>query len=78
MHVIKESFLSKGRCANCHGDDLFPRRYNDKEPLRPLAHTLCWRCHETSGSKLAPKDCTGCHTGIDDIMEDFRDSAKIP
>jgi hypothetical protein len=76
MHVIKESFLSKGRCANCHGKDLFPKRYNDNESVRPLGHTLCWRCHETSGSKLAPKDCTGCHTGIDAFMEDFKDAAK--
>jgi hypothetical protein len=76
MHVVKESFLSKGRCANCHGDDLFPKRYNDSESVRPLAHSVCWRCHETSGSKLAPKDCTGCHTGIDDLMEDFKDSLE--
>lgn len=76
MHVVKESFLSKGRCANCHGGDLFATQYNDNESVRALAHTICWRCHETSGSKLAPRDCTGCHTGIDDIMEDFKDIDK--
>jgi hypothetical protein len=78
MHVAKESFLSKGRCANCHSEGLFPKRFDDNTPVRPLAHEICWRCHETSGSKLAPKDCTGCHTGIDDIMEAFKNSAKIP
>lgn len=78
MHVIKESFLSKGRCTNCHGEDLFPKKYDDSKPVRPLAHQLCWRCHETSGSKLAPKDCTGCHAGIDDLMRDFQDSVEIP
>ncbi len=74
MHVAKESFLSKGRCSNCHGEDLFSMRYNDNQPVRPLAHTVCWRCHETSGSKLAPKDCTGCHVGIDHLMEAFKNS----
>ena len=54
MHVIKESFLSQGRCANCHGKNLFPKEFNDTVSVRPLAHQICWRCHETSGSKLAP------------------------
>ena len=76
MHVLKESFLSKGRCANCHSEGLFPKRYDDTESVRPLAHTVCWRCHETSGSKLAPKDCTGCHTGIDDVMEAFKQTLE--
>jgi hypothetical protein len=76
MHSVKESMLSKGRCSNCHGKDLFPMRFDDNISVRPLAHTLCWRCHETSGSKLAPTDCTGCHTGIDDVMEDFKELAK--
>ena len=72
MHVIKESFLSKGRCANCHGKNLFPKEFNDDVPVRHLAHQICWRCHETSGSKLAPTDCTGCHTGIKDILDDVQ------
>jgi hypothetical protein len=72
MHVIKESFLSKGRCSNCHGKNLFPKEFNDSVPVRALAHQICWRCHETSGSKLAPTDCTGCHTGIKDIMDDVK------
>lgn len=72
MHVIKESFLSKGRCANCHGKNLFPKEYNDSVSIRPLAHQICWRCHETSGSKLAPTDCTGCHTGIKDMLDDVK------
>ena len=76
MHVAKESFLSKGRCANCHGEDLFPMRYNDSLSVRPLAHSVCWRCHETSGSKLAPKDCTGCHVGIDGLMEAFKNTLE--
>jgi hypothetical protein len=76
MHSVKESMLSKGRCANCHGKDLFPMKFDDNVSVRPLGHTLCWRCHETSGSVLAPKDCTGCHTGIDDVMEEFKELAK--
>jgi hypothetical protein len=76
MHAVKASFLSQGRCANCHGKDLFPKRFDDTVSVRPLAHQLCWRCHETSGSKLAPRDCTGCHTGIDDVMEEFKSLVK--
>ena len=72
MHAIKESFLSKGRCKNCHGKDLFPKEFNDNESVRALAHQICWRCHETSGSKLSPKDCTGCHTGIKEIVEELK------
>jgi hypothetical protein len=76
MHTIKESFLSKGRCKNCHGKDLFPKRFDDSKSVRPLAHQLCWRCHETSGSKLAPKDCTECHTGIEGIVDTLKDLLK--
>ena len=76
MHVIKESFLSKGRCANCHGKDLFPMRYDDSVSIRPLAHQLCWRCHETSGSKLAPTDCIQCHTGIEGTVDSLKDLLK--
>jgi len=70
MHVIKESFLSQGRCKNCHGKNLFPKEFNDSVSVRELAHQVCWRCHETSGSKMAPTDCTGCHSGIKEIMGD--------
>jgi len=76
MHTIKESFLSKGRCANCHGKDLFPKKFDDGVSVRPLAHQLCWRCHETSGSKLAPKDCTQCHTGIEGMVENLKNLLK--
>ncbi len=76
MHVIKESFLSQGRCKNCHGKNLFPKEFNDTLPIRELAHQICWRCHETSGSKLAPTDCTGCHTGIKEIMDDVQKLLK--
>ncbi|MHB9067237.1 MAG: cytochrome c3 family protein [Pirellulaceae bacterium] len=72
MHVIKESFLSQGRCKNCHGKNLFPKEFNDGVSMREMAHQICWRCHETSGSKVAPTDCTGCHTGIKEIMDDVK------
>lgn len=72
MHVIKESFLSQGRCKNCHGKNLFPKEFNDTVSIRELAHQVCWRCHETSGSKLAPTDCTGCHTGIKEVLGDVK------
>ena len=72
MHTIKESFLSAGRCDNCHGKDLFPMRFDDNVPVRHLGHQVCWRCHETSGSRLAPKNCTGCHVGIDEYAEEFK------
>jgi hypothetical protein len=73
MHVVGESFLSKGKCKNCHGQHQFPKEYNDNVSIRPLAHQLCWRCHETSGSQLAPKDCAGCHTGIKGIVEEVKE-----
>lgn len=73
QHTIKDSFLSKGRCANCHGKNLFPKQFDDNVSVRPLAHMLCWRCHETSGSKLAPKDCTQCHTGIESMVDSLKD-----
>ena len=72
MHVIKESFLSKGNCKNCHGKRLFPKVFDDKVSIRQLAHQICWRCHETSGSELAPTDCTGCHTGIKNMLGELK------
>jgi hypothetical protein len=73
MHVIKDSFLSKGRCNSCHGGkDLFPKEFDDAKSVREIAHQICWRCHETSGSKLAPTDCTGCHTGIKDRLDEIK------
>ena len=44
----------------------------DQVSVRELAHQLCWRCHETSGSKLSPKECTGCHTGIKDVIDNIK------
>jgi hypothetical protein len=77
MHVIKESFLSNGRCNNCHGGKhLFPRKFDDAKPVREIAHQVCWRCHETSGSQLAPKDCTGCHTGIEGKLDEIKNLLK--
>ena len=76
MHVIKESFLSKGKCKNCHGKHQFPKVFNDKESVRALSHQICWRCHETSGSKLAPTDCTDCHTGVKDMLEELKERLK--
>jgi hypothetical protein len=72
MHVVKESFLSSGRCDTCHSQELFPMRFDDNVSVRHLSHQVCWRCHETSGSKLAPKNCTSCHLGIDEYAEDFK------
>jgi hypothetical protein len=73
QHTIKESFISKGRCSNCHQKDLFPKRFDDNVSVRHLAHQLCWRCHETSGCKLAPKDCTQCHTGIESMVDSIKE-----
>ncbi|KKL56228.1 hypothetical protein LCGC14_2247520 [marine sediment metagenome] len=73
MHVIKESFLSKGRCKNCHGGKhMFPRVFDDNVSVREIAHQVCWRCHETSGSKISPTDCTGCHTGVKEMLDDIK------
>jgi hypothetical protein len=44
--------------------------------VRALAHQLCWRCHETSGSKLAPTDCKGCHTGVAGSEEQLKARLK--
>ena len=77
MHVIKDSFLSNGRCHNCHGGKhLFPKKFDDNKSVREIAHQVCWRCHETSGSKIAPKDCTGCHTGIADKLDEIKNLLK--
>ena len=77
MHVVKASFLSQGRCSNCHGKNKFPRKYDDSQSIRPLAHTICWRCHETSGSKLAPRDCTGCHTGVENMLDELKQRLEV-
>lgn len=77
MHVVKESFLSNGRCSNCHGKNKFPRKFDDTKSIRPLAHTICWRCHETSGSKLAPRDCTGCHTGVENMLNELKQRLEV-
>lgn len=77
MHVIKDSFLSNGRCNNCHGGpNLFPKEFDDTKSVREIAHQVCWRCHETSGSKIAPKDCTGCHTGVEDRLDEIKNLLK--
>lgn len=73
MHVIKDSFLAQGRCNACHGSkDLFPKQFDDTQSVREIAHQVCWRCHETSGSKLAPTTCIGCHTGIEDRLDEIK------
>jgi c(7)-type cytochrome triheme protein len=76
MHVFKDSYLSRGRCNNCHAKHLFPKVFNDNISVREVAHQICWRCHETSGSNLAPKDCTSCHEGIKDIIKDVEQLIK--
>jgi hypothetical protein len=75
-HVVKDSFLSKGRCVTCHDKNLFPREFNDQVSVRAIAHQLCWRCHETSGSKQAPTDCKGCHTGVAESEEQLKARLK--
>ena len=77
MHVVKASFLSSGRCNNCHEKNQFPMKFDDRKSIRSLAHTICWRCHETSGSKLAPRDCTGCHTGVENMLDDLKQRLEV-
>jgi hypothetical protein len=60
-HSLADSYLSKGKCANCHGPETFPRKFDDNEPWQPIAHPLCKGCHKESGSEKAPKRCFDCH-----------------
>ena len=64
MHVIEDSYLSKGKCSNCHGVGKFPKFFNDNVLARKEAHRICWKCHKTSGSENAPKKCGECHEGV--------------
>jgi hypothetical protein len=60
-HSLASPYLSKGKCDNCHGDDAFPRRFDDNESWQKIAHPLCKGCHKESGSENAPKRCFICH-----------------
>jgi len=60
-HSLADSYLSKGKCVNCHGPETFPRKFDDNEPWQPIAHPLCKGCHKESGSEKAPKRCFACH-----------------
>ena len=61
MHVVEDAYISKGRCSNCHGLNLIPKRYDDTVSIRSWAHQTCWRCHKMSGNEHAPTMCDGCH-----------------
>jgi hypothetical protein len=60
-HSLADSYLSKGKCTNCHGPETFPRKFDDNEPWQPIAHPLCKGCHKESGGEKAPKRCFACH-----------------
>jgi len=60
-HSLADSYLSRGKCDNCHREDAFPRKFDDNLPWQPIAHPLCKGCHKKSGSENAPKNCFLCH-----------------
>jgi hypothetical protein len=60
-HSLAKEYLSEGRCANCHGDDTFPRKFYDNSSWQKIAHPLCKGCHKKSGSANAPQRCFDCH-----------------
>jgi hypothetical protein len=60
-HSLARSYLSRGKCRNCHGPETFPRKFSDNKSWQPVAHPLCKGCHKESGSEKAPTRCFACH-----------------
>ncbi len=60
-HSLEDTYLSSGKCANCHSPETFPRQFVDTESWQKVAHKICKDCHKKSGSSNAPKRCWGCH-----------------
>jgi len=60
-HSLAKEYQSEGKCANCHGNDTFPRKFYDNKSWQNVAHPLCKGCHKKSGSPNAPQRCFDCH-----------------
>jgi len=60
-HSLAREYMSEGRCANCHSEDAFPRKFDDTLSWQPVAHPLCKGCHKKSERDNAPKRCFECH-----------------
>ena len=60
-HSLAPSYLSEGKCGNCHGKTYFPRKFDNNIAWQPVAHPLCKGCHKKSGSSNAPQRCFECH-----------------
>ena len=60
-HSLAAPYLSEGKCDNCHGEETFPRIFDDTVSWQKIAHPLCKGCHKESGSENAPKTCFLCH-----------------
>jgi len=60
-HSLAPSYLSEGKCDNCHGKTSFPRKFDNNVSWQPVAHPLCKGCHKESESPNAPQRCFECH-----------------
>lgn len=60
-HSLAEAYTSKGKCANCHAPQMFPRVFDDRVSAKKTAHTVCVTCHKVSRRPNAPTLCKGCH-----------------
>ncbi len=60
-HSLAKEYQSEGKCANCHGEDKFPRKFYDNRSWQKIAHPVCKGCHRKSGSPNAPQRCFDCH-----------------
>jgi hypothetical protein len=60
-HSLDKVHLSMGKCANCHGEGLFPKVFDDNKAMQPIAHKVCRGCHKDSNNPQAPLKCLQCH-----------------
>ena len=60
-HSLAPSYLSEGKCDNCHGETSFPRKFDNTVSWQQVAHSLCKGCHKKSENPNAPQRCFKCH-----------------
>ncbi len=60
-HSLDPAYGINGKCVTCHGENGFPRRFDDTVTLQKMAHEICKECHKNSGNENAPKQCRQCH-----------------
>jgi hypothetical protein len=60
-HSLDAAYGINGDCSVCHGDDTFPRRFDDTIPWQNIAHVVCKNCHKKEENVKAPRQCRECH-----------------